>query len=157
VAMKNFLIFLAVVAIIGVGVFLWPKQGNVPQVEASLPPASSQQPVVTRSVVPTVKPALTPPPSPQAGIKVREAAVHVVTIENFAFAPTPITVPKGDVVEFHNFDGVAHTIVADAGAFTSGPLLQGVTWQLQTANLSAGTYAYHCGIHLQMHGTIIVQ
>jgi plastocyanin len=50
--------------------------------------------------------------------------------------------------------GMQHTVTADDGSFDSGPIAQGETFS-QVFN-AAGSVGYHCEIHPQMTGTIIV-
>lgn len=78
-----------------------------------------------------------------------------VSISNFAFVPTPITVAQGSPITWTNSDGVQHTVTADDGSFGSLKLNKGDTFSqaLQTP----GTYNYHCSIHASMHGTIVVK
>jgi plastocyanin len=84
-----------------------------------------------------------------------------VGIQNFAFVPASVTVPAGTTVTWTNQDSAPHQIISDAtslfstGAiFMSGQLTQGQKFSF-TFN-TAGTYAYHCGIHPFMKGTITV-
>lgn len=100
----------------------------------------------TTTVVPTTSP---PPPA------------VAVTIQNFAFSPPSVTVPKGTTVTWTNQDSAPHAIVNDATStialgklFMSNSLGMGQTFSF-TFN-DAGTYAYHCGIHTFMKGTITV-
>ncbi len=79
-----------------------------------------------------------------------------VTIQNFAFSPATLTVKAGDTVVWTNQDSSSHTVVSDSGSeIASGTLPQGGTYS-HTFN-SAGTYDYHCGIHQNMKGKIIVE
>jgi plastocyanin len=77
-----------------------------------------------------------------------------VTISNFAFAPTTITVHKGTTVTWTNEDSVAHTVTGDNGGPSSGDLGQGVTYSY-TFN-TVGSFPYHCAIHTYMKGTVVV-
>ena len=87
-------------------------------------------------------------------------ATHVsadaaVTINNFAFSPTPLTVPVGTKVMWTNQQTqVPHTVTSDSGAFDSGTLQSGASFSFTFAQ--AGTFAYHCTIHPNMHGMVIV-
>ncbi len=99
------------------------------------------------SATPTARGA-TPPGSATA------LAGASVTIQNFAFSPTPITVTAGSTVTWVNRDGVAHTVSADDGSWGSGNLAQGATYS-HTFD-KPGTYTYHCAIHPYMHGTVVV-
>ncbi len=78
-----------------------------------------------------------------------------VSISNFTFVPTPITVTHGNALTWTNTDGVQHTVTADDGSFGSGKLSNGQTFS-ETLN-TPGTYTYHCSIHTNMHGTVVVQ
>jgi len=84
-----------------------------------------------------------------------------VTIQNFAFVPASVTVPRGTTVTWVNQDPVNHRVLNDAGGsiaegalFSSGSLPQGGTYSF-TFN-TPGTYPYHCSIHPSMKGTVIV-
>ena len=84
------------------------------------------------------------------------AADVAVTINGFAFMPASITVPVGTRVVWTNQQAqVPHTVTSDtAGIFDSGTLQTGMTFAF-TFN-QAGTFAYHCNIHPNMHGTVVV-
>ena len=91
-----------------------------------------------------------PPASTGGGIS--------ITINNFAFEPSSLTVKTGTVVTWMNQDGATHTIVSDSGspmAFSSDPLSNGASYPFTFTE--PGTYLYHCSIHPSMKGTIIVQ
>jgi plastocyanin len=84
-----------------------------------------------------------------------------VNIQNFAFVPASITVPKGTTVTWVNQDPTDHTIVNDAqgsigqgAVFTSNPLPKGAQYSFRFD--TPGTYPYHCSIHPSMKGTVIV-
>jgi plastocyanin len=84
-----------------------------------------------------------------------------VNIQNFAFNPASITVPKGTTVTWMNQDSANHEIVNDAqgsiaqGAlFTSNSLAKGASYSFKFDN--PGTYHYHCSIHPSMKATVIV-
>jgi plastocyanin len=81
-----------------------------------------------------------------------------ITIKNFAFDPTPLTVKTGTVVTWVNQDGAPHIVVSDTGsptAFSSDSLSTGASYKFTFTQ--PGTYTYHCSIHPSMKGTIIVQ
>jgi plastocyanin len=83
------------------------------------------------------------------------AADQAVTIANFSFQPATVTVQVGDSVTWTNQDGAPHTATADDGSFDSGTLSQGDTGS-HTFD-TAGTFAYHCEIHPNMTGSVVVQ
>jgi len=77
-----------------------------------------------------------------------------VDISGFAFDPEGLSVSVGAAVTWTNLDGATHTATADDGEFDSGNMGNGDTFAY-TFN-TAGTYAYHCGAHSSMTGTITV-
>lgn len=81
-------------------------------------------------------------------------AGDAVTIANFSFSPTPLTVKVGSTVTWTNQDSVAHTVTADDGSFESSHIGGGGTFTQTFAK--AGTFAYHCSIHPSMKATITV-
>ena len=84
-----------------------------------------------------------------------DAATSPVTIQGFAYSPTPLTIRAGDTVTWTNRDSAQHSAFFNDG-FKTPALSQG-----QSASLvfsSAGTFNYICGIHgAAMKGTVIVQ
>ena len=78
-----------------------------------------------------------------------------VTMSNFAFSPSTLTVSVGTAVTWTNKDSTTHTVTSDTGVFSSGGMSQNATYSY-TFN-TAGTFKYHCTIHTYMTGTIIVQ
>src|SRR5262249_36900876 len=82
------------------------------------------------------------------------AAGSAVTISNFAFNPSGVTINVGDTVTGPNNDPPSHTATSDTGLWDSGTLAAGRTFS--QAFTSAGTFAYHCTIHPSMKGTITV-
>lgn len=84
------------------------------------------------------------------------AADQAVTIVDFAFQPATVTITAGEIVTWTNRGTVDHTVTSDDGTtMVSGPLTPGSSF----ANLFGvpGTYRYHCAIHSQMHGAVVVE
>jgi plastocyanin len=82
------------------------------------------------------------------------AETQSITIQGFAFNPGTITVAVGTIVAWQNEDSTDHTVTSDTGAFESGSLSKGQTFQF-TFN-TAGTFNYHCRFHSSMTGSIVV-
>jgi len=81
--------------------------------------------------------------------------VAKVNIKDNSFTPSVLSVPVGATVEWHNQDGVQHTVTSDIqGQFDSGVLMPGKKF-VNKFN-TPGTYSYHCGLHPGMQGTITV-
>ncbi len=94
-------------------------------------------------------------PSPQAsGALSGEVTIH---IKNFAFEPAEVTVKKGSRITWINDDTVGHTVTSEAGKFAF-PDSATLSWNQQYSNVfvNMGTYNYHCNIHPNMKGKIIV-
>jgi plastocyanin len=91
----------------------------------------------------------TPTPAPEASTS------SSVSIANMSYSPSSLTVKKGTTVTWTNNDDVAHTVTADSGnAFDSGNMDKGKNFS-HTFD-TAGTFAYHCTYHSNMHGKVIV-
>ena len=78
-----------------------------------------------------------------------------VVMKDLAFDPATVTIGAGESVTWTNQDSMNHTVVADNGEFESGGLAGGAAFSFTFD--TAGTYAYHCGIHPSMTGEVIVQ
>ena len=80
------------------------------------------------------------------------AATADITVKDFAFTSTPVK--AGATVTVHNTGSVTHTVTADDGSFdVSIDPGKDVTF---TAPAKAGSFKFHCSIHTQMHGTLVV-
>jgi plastocyanin len=81
----------------------------------------------------------------------------IITISNFAFAPTSVTITAGTTVQWVNKDASTHTTTSDGGdpaSWDSGPLMTNATFSVTFT--TPGTYGYHCAIHPFMTATITV-
>ncbi len=80
-----------------------------------------------------------------------------VTIGNFTFTPSEITVPAGTRVVWTNRDDIPHTVTdeADPKGTRSPPLDTDETYARVFDK--PGTYPYFCSLHPRMRGTIIVR
>jgi plastocyanin len=77
------------------------------------------------------------------------------TLTTTAFGQNPLTVPAGTTISWLNGDNTTHTSVADGGQWSSGNVTPGGRFNFTLA--STGRFTYHCQIHPNMVGTIIVQ
>jgi plastocyanin len=75
-----------------------------------------------------------------------------VSIKNFAFNPTPLTIKVGTTVIWTNNDSAPHQIKSDV--FNSATLNNGQTFEFTFS--VAGEYDYICSVHPSMKGKIIV-
>jgi plastocyanin len=100
------------------------------------------------------------------GVFAAPASAADVTIQNFEYKPTPLTVGIGTTVTWHwAGPDTNHSVTADPGqpeTFDSDPLVaavaidhpQGDTFA-HTFN-SAGAFTYHCKVHSFMTGKVVV-
>jgi plastocyanin len=97
----------------------------------------------------------TPSSSTHPGSGSPSGAVHAVTIKNFAFSPSNITVAPGTSVTVTNDDSVTHTLTGKSGGFDTGDIQAGQSKTFAAPN-KAGSYPYICTIHQYMTGTLTV-
>lgn len=80
-----------------------------------------------------------------------------VSIKNFSFDPSPLTIKIGTTVTWINNDSAPHTVTSD----TEGSALKSQTIQpgesFQFTFKDAGTFPYYCSLHTSMKGTVEVQ
>ena len=91
------------------------------------------------------------------GVLPARAEEAQVTIDNFTFSPTEITVPAGTRVTWTNRDDIPHTVTESANPRTikSPPLDTGETFAFTFDK--PGAYRYFCSLHPHMQGTVVVQ
>ncbi len=78
-----------------------------------------------------------------------------VTIKNFKFGPGTLRVAPGTRVVFSNAEsGKTKHTATRKGSFDTGKIKPGQAVAIRFT--APGTYAYHCTIHPEMHGKIIV-
>jgi plastocyanin len=93
-----------------------------------------------------------PADAPTGGAHV--AASTTVTMGDFFFSPSSVTVAVGDTVTWRNTGQAPHNATADDGSFKTPDLNNGGSAS-HTFNTS-GTFSYICTIHPNMHGSIRV-
>jgi plastocyanin len=101
----------------------------------------------TSSVPATAAPANAAPAASGSEVK--------VNISRFAFDPPTVTIKVGDTVTWTNQDAAVHTVAAADNSWTSADLAKGASYSHTFT--SAGTFAYICGVHHSMKGTVVVQ
>ncbi|MFQ3183688.1 MAG: plastocyanin [Alteromonas macleodii] len=78
---------------------------------------------------------------------------HTVTIKNFAFSPSNLTIDAGDTVTWINNDRAAHSAWEDGtSAFDTGLIRPGASSSLTFPN--SGTFSYRCRPHGNMRASI---
>jgi plastocyanin len=79
-----------------------------------------------------------------------------VDMKSNAFTPAAIKVAPSATVNFTNSDGYNHNILFDAATITGAAAFSSGTKSIAMP-ATPGTYAYHCGLHPGMTGTVQVQ
>ncbi len=132
--------------IIAGGIIFFVNQNPTPPSTVTPAPVVTPEP----APAPTPAPATIPTPPPVSST----AGSHTISIQNFSFSQSTITIKKGDTVVWTNNDAAPHTVTNDAGSFGSDTLNtdQSYTYTFDTA----GTFAYHCKFHPSMTGTVVV-
>ena len=111
----------------------------------------------TTTPTPSTEPPISDPFQPPSS-----AATTHVSIVDFGYSPASITVTVGTTVTWTNTGTVIHSVTADGGGFDSSPtcptgpcINPGSSYSHVFA--TAGTFTYHCRVHSNMHGTVIVK
>ncbi len=90
-----------------------------------------------------------------AAAVVAAADATTISIREFMFAPTSMTVTVGTTVKWKNLDGEPHTVRSVDATFASNALDQNDSFAFKFDK--PGTYRYVCSIHPQMVGTVVVK
>jgi plastocyanin len=78
-----------------------------------------------------------------------------ITMQEFAFNPSPFLATVGQSIRVVNLDGVVHTLTADDGSVATRRLASGGTDTITVTR--PGVTAYHCAIHDFMRGRIRIK
>ena|SRR5260221_966157 len=131
---KVIIVIIVVLVIIGGGYYAWHKHNEM-QASSATQHMNMPSQAQTGATKPTGKDA--------------------VTIQNFAFSPTSITIKAGQSITWTNEDSVGHSATADDNSWDTGVLSQGQSKSITFAK--AGMYTYHCSVHPNMKATVVVQ
>jgi len=139
----KYIVILAVIALLAIGGFYFSiNRNSAPQIPVEFNNNSTP-------VIPQNQNSVSVPTSPDV-----PKTTHAISIQNFAFSPTLITIKKGDSIVWINKDSVAHTATSDTGEF--GSLSLSTNENYNRVFNTVGTFKYHCTPHPFMKGTIIV-
>jgi len=144
-----------------------PAAPAATQAAPAQPAAPAPAPAQAAPVAPA--PAEPAAPAPEAQLLVDEdpaadkkpkpiaiaAASTGVTISDFQFSPASVTVNVGDTVTWTNNGPTPHSATSSSGVFDTGIMDAGQSGSHTFTE--AGTFAYICTPHPNMHGTIVVQ
>jgi plastocyanin len=84
-----------------------------------------------------------------------ESSAVTVDIHDHTFDPAVLYVAAGTTVTWTNGDTEAHTVTADNGLFDSGLIEPGQYYSTWLGG--SGTVAYHCELHPDMKGIVVVR
>jgi len=122
-------------------------------------PAPAPAPAEAAPAAPAAEPQLLVDEDPKADKKPKPIAIAAastgVTISDFQFAPASVTVNVGDTVTWTNNGPTPHSATSSSGVFDTGIMDAGQSGSHTFTE--AGTFAYICTPHPNMHGTIVVQ
>jgi plastocyanin len=91
-------------------------------------------------------PAQSSAPAPNSSV--------TVDIHDHTFDPAQLNIAPGTTVTWTNGDTEAHTVTADNGLFDSGVIEPGQSYSSWLGG--SGMVAYHCEIHPDMKGSVVV-
>jgi LPXTG-motif cell wall-anchored protein len=146
-----------------------PAPAPAPAPEPAAPAPAEAAPAEPAAPAPAPAEAAPAAPAPEAQLLVDEdpaadkkpkpiaiaAASTGVTISDFQFAPASVTVNVGDTVTWTNNGPTPHSATSSSGVFDTGIMDAGQSGSHTFTE--AGTFAYICTPHPNMHGTIVVQ
>lgn len=93
--------------------------------------------------------------APEATTTTVPSPTAAVSIQNFAFSSSALSVKTGTKVTWTNNDSVPHTVTSDSsGLFNSQPIAPGQSFSYTFTG--PGTVSYHCAIHPMMKGSVSV-
>jgi plastocyanin len=129
-----------------------PPEGTSPGSTRRTPSKPSESEPATSGGAPDAAPSAVA--SESSAPKAKKSSSASVSMVNFAFSPSSVTVNVGDTVTWSNKDDAPHNATADDGSFSTPDINKG-----QSAShrfTQAGTFSYICTIHPNMHGTVRV-
>jgi LPXTG-motif cell wall-anchored protein len=146
-----------------------PAPAPAPASEPAAPAPAEAAPAEPAAPAPAPAEAAPAAPAPEAQLLVDEdpaadkkpkpiaiaAASTGVTISDFQFAPGTVTVNVGDTVTWTNNGPTPHSATSSSGVFDTGIMDAGQSGSHTFTE--AGTFAYICTPHPNMHGTVVVQ
>jgi len=92
------------------------------------------------------------PSTPTPGIP-GVVTIDVVAVNGAqSFSPNPATLPAGQMVVWHNVDGITHRVVLNDRSVDTGDLAPGTSSQPMAIAAVGGQY--HCSIHPVMVGSV---
>jgi Icc protein len=79
-----------------------------------------------------------------------------ISIDNFSFSPSPLTIAAGATVTWTNHDDIPHNVMSTDNSFPKSKVLD-TNDKFSYKFERPGIYSYFCGIHPHMTGKVIVK
>ena len=83
------------------------------------------------------------------------ANLLTITITKGVYSPNPLAAKVGQSVNWLNSDTIAHT-ATDSGVFDTGSIAPTSAADVPVPFTTAGTYNFHCTLHANENGSIVV-
>jgi plastocyanin len=80
-----------------------------------------------------------------------------ISIDNFTFAPNVLTIHPGTKVVWTNRDDIPHLVVSAGNPVLFKSKTLDTDDKFSMVFDKPGTYAYFCGLHPRMQGSVVVQ
>ena len=128
---KNILIGLLLVAAVG-GIYLITSNLNQPYTET--PASMENNDAVDNNTV---------------------VVESTILIKDNKFSPDTLTVKPGQTIEVSNLESIKHTLTSNDDLFDTGLVDEGTT-SVFKAPMEPGEYSYHCTLHPEMAGVLII-
>ena len=155
--LKGLAIVFITMGILGyITIVYWDYSASYPPPVSSPPPAPPAEEATAGAGVNNAAPATT---ATGPAITIPAGAA---TPGNEPYAPTELSVKKGETVTVVNNDNAPHTATSgngpeDAGqAFDTSLIMAGASGTIDTTAIEAGEYPYFCTVHPFMKGTLTV-
>jgi plastocyanin len=132
-------------------------------VAQDVPQGQEQSPITTDTNTTSVQNSTTVPAkenpaetatTPAESATPAPSALTTVDISDRAFNPAQLNITPGTTVRFVNSDTEAHTATADNDLFDTGELEPGESLEIYFEG--TGSVTYHCELHPDMKGSIVV-
>jgi amicyanin len=141
--MKNVLIALGVLVVVGFGTYFYVFNGHDDSSEYGFDSTQNTEPISTA------------PENTGSSSEVSKNEEVTINIKNFSFNPPVVNVKVGTKVNWINNDSVRHSVISSGSKLFESPLLsQGESFSFVFTDV--GTADYHCGPHPSMKGKIVV-
>lgn len=130
------------------------RLGETTTTTTEAPVAAQPQEAAPTTAAPTTAPPETAPPTTEAVQQVSlEVAIQPDSAGN-QFEPRIGRVFVGSIIRFTNTDSVPRSVEADSGAFSSGPIAPGASWDYTAS--TPGSFNYTDGTRPYAVGTLEV-